>query len=291
MAAPKLVPDERGAGRFLPWVLALMVFLASLAAVAALSLDDAIRRWDAGVRGALTVEIPWAASPPLDGQAAAALEVLRSTAGIAEARLLERDELARLLVPWLGADAPLDDLPLPALIDVTLAADQPADLALLRRRLAEAVPAAILDDHQAWLGRLLRLARGVQVAAAGTVALIALAMGAVVVLAMRATLAANRDVLEVLHLIGARDSYVARQFQAHAVRLSLRGALIGQALTLAVGLGLLALWLGPAEALAAIAGHPWLAQAAALVAVPAAAVLIATLAARWAVLRELARML
>lgn len=291
MARTQLVPDEQGAGRFLPWVLALMVFLASLAAVAALALDDAIRRWDSGVRGTVTVEIPWAANPPLTEQAGAALEVLRSTAGVAEARLLGPDELARLLAPWLGADAPLDDLPLPALIDVTLSRDPGADLALLRRRLAETVPGAILDDHQAWLGRLLRLARGVQAAAAAVVALLAAAMAAVVVLAMRATLAANHDVLEVLHLIGARDGYIARQFQAHAVRLSLRGALTGLALTVLVGAGLLYLWLGLDGAVAALAGYPWLAQVAALVAVPAATVVIATLAARWAVLRELARML
>jgi cell division transport system permease protein len=291
MARAKLVPDERGAGRFLPWVLALMVFLASLAAVGALALDNAIRRWDAGVRGTITVEIPWAASPPLETQVEAALAVVRSTAGVSEARLLERDELARLLAPWLGADAPLDDLPLPALIDVSLSPTQPPDIELLRRRLAEAVPAAILDDHQAWLGRLLRLARGVQAAAAGVVALLAAAMAAVVVLAMRATLAANHDVLEVLHLIGARDGYVARQFQAHAVRLSLRGAVAGLALTVLLGAMLLYLWLGVDGAVAAIAEAPWLAPAAALIAVPAVSIGIATLAARWAVMRELARML
>jgi cell division transport system permease protein len=116
-------------------------------------------------------------------------------------------------------------------------------------------------------------------------------MAAVVVLAMRATLAANHDVLEVLHLIGARDGFVARQFQAHAVRLSLRGALLGCALTVLVGAGLLYLWFGLDGVVAALAGYPWPAQAAALVAVPATTVLIATLAARWAVLRELARML
>ncbi|MEQ9638399.1 MAG: hypothetical protein RIM84_00115 [Alphaproteobacteria bacterium] len=291
MAKTKLVPDERGAGRFLPWVLALMVFLATLAALAALALNDTVRRWDRSVRGNVTIEIPWAATPPLAEQEAMALQVLADTAGIAEARTLRRDELAQLLAPWLGNDAPLDDLPLPVLIDVRLDPAAPADLDNLRVRLAGAVPAAILDDHQAWLAQLLKLARAVQLAAGAIVLLLAAAVAAVVVLAMRATLASNHDVLEVLHLIGAHDGYIAGQFQAHAVRLSLRGALTGLALTLLLGAGLLITWLGLDGAGAAVRAYGAPLQLLALVAVPAAAVLIATLTARWAVLRELSRMM
>jgi cell division transport system permease protein len=198
--------------------------------------------------------------------------------------------MQRLLEPWLGAGAGLEGLPLPALIDVTLSRDAPADLDALRRRLQSVAPAAVVDDHRAWFGRLLRLARGVQVAAAAVVALIASSVAAVVVLATRATLAANRDVLEVLHLIGARDSFVARQFQAHAVRLSLRGALVGLSLTLLVGAGLLVVWVGPDAAGAMLRRHLEIGHLAGLLAVPAMAVAIATLTARWAVLRELSRM-
>ncbi len=291
MSKTKLVPDEQGAGRFLPWVLALMVFLATLAALGALALNDTVRRWDRSVRGNLTIEIPWAANPPLAEQTAAALDVVNDTAGIAAVRELTRDELATLLVPWLGDSAALDDLPLPALIDVSLDKTAPADIDNLRSRLAEAVPGAILDDHQAWLAQMLKLARGVQLAAGIIVLLLAGAVGAVVVLAMRATLASNHDVLEVLHLIGAQDSFIAGQFQAHAVRLSLRGALTGLAMTLLLGATLLVTWLGWDGAISAVRTYGAPLQLLALVAVPAAAVLIATLTARWAVLRELSRMM
>src|SRR3546814_18184528 len=40
-------------------------------------------------------------------------------------------------------------------------------------------------------------------------------------------LAAHQRSIELLHMIGAQDSYVARQFQNHALRFGLRGGLIG----------------------------------------------------------------
>jgi cell division transport system permease protein len=40
-------------------------------------------------------------------------------------------------------------------------------------------------------------------------------------------LAIHRSVIELLHLLGAQDAYIARQFQVHALALGLRGGVIG----------------------------------------------------------------
>jgi cell division transport system permease protein len=60
-------------------------------------------------------------------------------------------------------------------------------------------------------------------------------------------MAGNRDVLEVLHFVGAEDSYVARQFQRHFLLLGLKGAGIGGAgaAVLFVAAGLFARMQGP----------------------------------------------
>ena len=54
-----------------------------------------------------------------------------------------------------------------------------------------------------------------------------------VIFTTRAGLAVHHAVVEVLHLIGARDGYIARQFQRQALRLALRGGIVGLVLTLA----------------------------------------------------------
>ncbi len=213
--------------RHLPWIIAVMVFLATLAVAGVLGLGGALERWDQGLRGTLTVQLPPDGETDLAVRVAAALEVLRATDGIAQARALSESEIAALLEPWLGAGALSPELPVPSLIDVRLAPGVAVDLELLASRVAAAAPGARLDDHSLWLDEMIRLTRSVQIVAAVVVLLIAVAAIAIVVFATRAGLAVHHDVIEVLHLIGARDSYIARQFQAQAMMLGLRGGFLG----------------------------------------------------------------
>ena len=48
-----------------------------------------------------------------------------------------------------------------------------------------------------------------------------------VAFATRGAMAANRPIVEVLHFVGARDAFIANQFQRHFLVLGLEGGLIG----------------------------------------------------------------
>jgi cell division transport system permease protein len=48
-----------------------------------------------------------------------------------------------------------------------------------------------------------------------------------VMFATRGAMAGNRTVIEVLHFVGAEDSYIAREFQRHFLLLGLKGAGMG----------------------------------------------------------------
>ena len=48
-----------------------------------------------------------------------------------------------------------------------------------------------------------------------------------VVFATRGAMAGNRDVISVLHFVGAEDGFIAREFQRHFLLLGLRGGLAG----------------------------------------------------------------
>ncbi len=224
----RLVPDDEGAGRFLPWVIAVMAFLATLATAGALALDIALGNWQSGLEGSLTIEVPVARQG--EAPANAAIEILRQTPGIKSVRLLSEQELAKLLEPWLGPKTPVSDLPVPRLIDVELDGAQSLDMEALAQQLEERVPGTRIDDHKLWLDHLIALARGFQALAATIVVLIALAMATVVVFAIRAALAAHDPVVRLLHQMGAQDTFIAAQFQKHALMMGLRGGLIGLAL-------------------------------------------------------------
>jgi cell division transport system permease protein len=280
--------------RFLPWIIGLMVYLAGLALAGTLVLNGALARWDRSLSGTLTVQLPPAEPGKGDDALAAVLQTLRETPGVKNAEPLGAEATARLVEPWLGNVLSVDELPLSRLIDLRIDTDAPPDLAALRARLAAAAPQAVLDDHRLWLDRLASLVVSVELTALAVVALIGAAAVLTVVFTTRAGLAVHHGVIEVLHFIGARDNYIARQFERQALELGLRGGLMGLVLTIAT----LAL-IGHASDATALLGERvrlvpalelrfwhWLLIAL----LPAAAAGIAMLTARLTVLRALARM-
>lgn len=286
--------DRDGSGRFLPWIVALMVYLASLALAGTLIVRDAMMRWDRGLTGTLTVELPAASSGRDDGAVAAALAVLRGTPGVTRADAFDAKRTAALLEPWLGTAIDAADLPLPRLIDVQIEPRAGVDLAALKERLAGAVPGAELDDHGRWLNRVLHAALAIEIVAGMVVALVGLAAVLAVIFATRTGLAVHHGIVEVLHLIGARDGYIARQFEWHALRLGIKGGLAGLllgVLTL-VGIATAAAQVGALDD--AVRVLPALSAPAIewvlLLLLPVAAGLIAMLTARITVLRALKRL-
>jgi cell division transport system permease protein len=224
------VPLETdGSGRFLPWLTGLMVYLAALAIVAACALSGAIDRWDAGLAGTLTVQLP----RPIDGtplapdKLASALDLMRRTPGIDSAEPLDDKTQAALLKPWLGAAADIKDLPLPVLVDVRLADGASIDAAALESQLDAVVPGTVVATHDRWLGRLFSTARAIELAAFAVVMLIGAAAVATIVFSVRTGLLIHHSVIELLHMVGAQDVYIAKQFQDHAFRLGVRGGIGG----------------------------------------------------------------
>lgn len=283
-------------GRFLPWVVLVMVFLASLGIAGAMSLQELVHRWSGDMSGVLTVQIP----PAFNQNAAAASEneerveravrLLRTTNGVISAEPLSDERVAALLQPWLGSPALIEELPTPRLIDVQLRPEARPDLAELAIRLADAVPGAIIDDHLVWLSKLIDLARGLEKLAWLVIALVTATTAMTVIYATRTSLAVHRPQIEVLHFIGATDNYIAGQFARRGLWLGLAGGVGGLLLTLP------ALWtigrlgrniyggLVPQLSLSLLT---W----SILLALPFAAALIAMLTARVTVRRQLARML
>jgi cell division transport system permease protein len=251
-------------------------------------------RWERDIKGTLTVQVPMVMSGP-EAQARshakieAILNILADTPGILHAEPVPRERVVGLLEPWLGSGELIGELPLPRLIDVTSDPFVNIDVKALAARIETVQPGSTVEDHRVWLGRLLRLARSVQMLAVLVLAMVGAVTSATVVFATRTGLAIHHQVIEVLHLIGAQDDYIARQFAHRAFMLGLKGGIFGLVLGLGALFGLAYMarsleggilpefWLTP--------GH-W----AALALLPLAAAWIATLTARLAVHRALARL-
>ena len=222
-----LVPAASIAGRALVTVIAIMTFLASLAAGSALLIAGASQDWQRSVSREITIQVRPVSGRDLDAEVEKAVALARATPGIRDVSAFSKDEAQKLLEPWLGTGLDLHDLPIPRLIVVKLDSDVAPDLQGLRKALEERVAGAGLDDHQLWLTRLATMAHTVVALAMLIFGLVVTATALAVGFATRGVMAGNREIVSILHFVGAEDRFIAREFQRHFRRLGLRGGLIG----------------------------------------------------------------
>ena len=274
--------------RWIAGVIGTLSLLATLALGLALSLSAAGSQWRADFAGILTVEVPAEDDPAAQAaKTAAVLALLRADPAIERAEALDRARAQALLAPWLGAAA-LGALPLPDLIDARLRKGSKPDLPALQARLEAVAPGARADDHARWLSGFLALARAAGIVAFVVTAAVALAAAGAVGFATRAGLAMHRDAVDLLHLVGAEDRYIAFQFARAALRLALARSALGTG----GGAAVLALAYWTATASGALAFplpalDPW--GWAAIGLVPLGATAVAAASAYATVLRALAR--
>lgn len=236
--ADRVVPPTGYTASLTLFSAAAMAFLAVFAVALSMATGRLADRWGSELAQSSTIRIS-APEGQMQAQTAAALRVLDTTSGVASARALDKAEQRALLEPWFGPDLPVETLPIPQLIEVIEDSDG-FDSEGLRLRLAAEVPGAVLDDHTRWRRPLVDAAARLRTLGFISLMLIAGTTAAMITLAANAALAANTQVIAVLRLVGARDSYIARAFVRRFTLRALFGAAVG------VVLGGLAVFLLPA---------------------------------------------
>lgn len=222
-----IVPKNSISGRALVAVIAIMTFLASLTVGAVMMVIAAASMWQSDVAREVTIQVRLVAGKNIEQSVQRAVEIAQATPGVASVQALSKEESGRLLEPWLGSGVALDNLPVPRLIIVQVAPRRPPDLAALRAMLAAEAPGANLDDHRGFIQRLRAMSDTAMAIGLAILALVFAATVLSVSFATRGAMATNRSTVEVLHLIGAKDSYIAGQFQRHFLFLGLEGGAIG----------------------------------------------------------------
>lgn len=294
LAGDQLLPQARMGGP-MPWVIAIMIALTTIAASGGLALANVAGQARGELSGAVTVQIVEAAPAARERQAAAAAAMLRSLPTVAEVRRVPDEEIADLLDPWLGGAVETGTgdgaIAVPALIDVRLRGPAAGDaVRQLRREVARVAPAARLDAQAAWLQPVFSAIRSLQWLAGALILLLALSTLAAVWLAARSALGANRETIDVVHHLGGTDVQIARIFQRSVTIDAALGALVGSALGLAAVLVLGGQFADLGSGMVAGGGLGWK-DWLIIALIPMTGVVLAGLTARLTVLAALRRML
>jgi cell division transport system permease protein len=221
-----IVPRDSISANALAAVVAIMTFLTAVTSGGVAMVIGSANEWQAEVSREMTIQIRPTSGRNMEADIARAQTLARNTSGVADVRAYSQEESNRLLEPWLGKVS-LEELPVPRMIAVRVARGASVDTASLRRSLAQDVGAATLDDHRTGISRMRGVAKAAIAGGMGVFGLMLAATVLSVAFATRGAMASSRGIIEVLHFVGAKEAYIATQFQRHFLGLGLKGGVLG----------------------------------------------------------------
>jgi cell division transport system permease protein len=225
-----VIPRAQPAMRTLMIAMSVMCYLASLAIGGLILINRAVDSWTTDIAREVTVQVRPVEGRDMEAELARAADLIGGFAGVTEVRVLGRETAAKLLEPWLGKGRLIDDLPVPRLITVGIDRASPPDFDRLESLLQAEVAGVSLDTHRHWQNELTRLAAAMQWLSLAILFLVLCSAVTLVIQVTRTALEANREAVEVLYLVGARDSFIASAVERRFLGAGMTGGITGTVL-------------------------------------------------------------
>ncbi len=203
-----------------------MTFLACLTVGAVWLINQSASAWLRDIASEITVQVEPKDRVDNDKIVEEIQRYLKSESGVADAQALPKEQTQRLIEPWIGKIEGIESLPIPRLIAVRLDRSFPPDLGALRTRLSARFPAASLDDHRQWQRQIRAVTGSFALGGLAILLLVCAATAAIIISATRSALLSNREIVEVLHLVGATDRFIAREFERQFLLLGIKAGLV-----------------------------------------------------------------
>ena len=229
-----IVPPGSVTGRSLTLVISIMCFLACLTAGAVYMVNQSASAWLRDIASEVTVQVEPREKVDTDRLMKDVVAFLAQQPGVKGVKPMSLEDSAALIEPWLGTSEGLKALPLPRLIAIDLDRAAPPDFAALRMKLTEAFKGVSLDDHRHWQQQIRTVTHSLAIGGLAILMLVGAATTAIIISATRSSMSSNREIVEVLHFVGATDRFIAREFERHFLALGVRAGLVGAGLAMLV---------------------------------------------------------
>lgn len=223
----QIVPPASVAGRALTLVIAIMTFLACLTAGSVYMVYQSASAWVDDIASEVTVELNPINAADIEKKITLVALFMAKQPGITRVKPLSADDSAKLLEPWLGSTAALSALPIPRLIAVELDRSNPPDIDTIKNSLSQNFEGVTLDDHRRWQSEIKLITRSAALGGIAVLGLVAAATIAVIVSATRSAMTTNREIIEVLHFVGANERFISSEFERHFLGLGVRAGFAG----------------------------------------------------------------
>ena len=213
--------------KFMNLIMAIIVFLSILSISGFNVFNKILNQWVGTAKGTITIQIPSSEIYNEDIKINNTLLALNKLENIQSAQIISKNQLIRLLEPWIGDDIKNKNLPLPTMIDVTIAQDYDGAISDIKKVLSNIIPNARIDSHRVWFEKLIRLTDGLRTLSLIIVIIVNLALILTIINITLSSMAEFSKTTELLHILGANDYYIAQQFAKKIFVSASYGSIIG----------------------------------------------------------------
>lgn len=190
--------------------------------------------WEKDITGAITVQVApiedlnkHIDSAKTQEQLNKVQQFIEQVAGVADVKLLDEQVIQKLMTPWIGSKVDLSTLPIPQLLDVRLKPDAELNYDEITRGLKLLTPNASIDNHRLWLSRLIKFATSLKTIALAILLMVVAICAFSIYYSARTSLNINIESIKILHIIGAKDDFIAKQYAFDYAKIGLLSGIIG----------------------------------------------------------------
>lgn len=210
-------------GLFLPWMVMVMVFLAALTASLNFALHRGLSDWYRDISSEITLQV--LPGENKEKESRIIVDYLNASKEYTKVYKLGEIEIERLLKPYLGDIKEIESDILPDMIILVPKKDNALPNSL--KSIMAKFKNVKVGLQQEWLGHMKIFIKSLERLAAMILILVFFSMIFIVVYAVKTSLRVHAKAINLLHLIGARDDYIAKKFASRNGTLALVGSIVG----------------------------------------------------------------
>ena len=199
-----------------------------------MAINSMAGNWEKDITGSITVQI----TPIEDDnkhidttktqeQQNKVLQFMEKISGVESVRILDKQTVQKLMAPWIGSKVDLSTLPIPQLLDVRLKPNAELNYDEITRGLKLLTTNASIDNHRLWLNRLIKFATSLKTVALAILLMVVAICAFSIYYSARTSLNININSIEILHIVGAKDEYIAKQYAKKYAKIGFFAGIIG----------------------------------------------------------------
>lgn len=215
--------------RSLSLIFSVLIFLLSFVAACVFTFSHGFHNWGSSSSLKITVEIPVSVHAPQEhaSKVDQIIGELKDTSGVTNVQKVDPEKLKTMLKVWTGDTSANIDFPLPTLLDVEFDREHFSDIDSIKQRLRAISPDIAVENHNNWSQKLIIFGKSLRLITVLIGSFILFCAAIIVILVTKSALQAYYSTLDILRLLGAKDSYIAKIFQNQVLKSSFYGGIYG----------------------------------------------------------------